>query len=318
MNKAIMSACVALGLVHFFPAALASQAEFVTEHGPVATFNGQQVRAFFTHNGSEIGALGVEVPAAMYEGAPMDPPSDGKYDVPQDANDPAKGKAWYCCGYEIAVDVPESAMQMSAFRKVVLNWNPQGHVPPGVYTVPHTDFHFYFITDEERLAIGRARDASDMCLMANPLGPEPPMLPFPQNCDQIGFTAAPLPADQMPAGYQNIKATEPAMGNHLLDPASHEFHGQAFDHTHIYMANAGKLAGMEPMITLDYLRSLQAPVRVPVSMPAAFPMAGMYPTEYVMEYDRDDGVFRVVYENWKTFPASNGVIAVAPEGIAQQ
>lgn len=80
MNKAIMSACVALALVHFSPAALASQAEFVTEHGPVATFNGQQVRAFFTHNGSEIGALGVEVPAAMYEGAPMDPPSDGKFD----------------------------------------------------------------------------------------------------------------------------------------------------------------------------------------------------------------------------------------------
>lgn len=27
--------------------------------------------------------------------------------------------------------------------------------------------------------------------------------------------------------------------------------------THIYMTNAGKLTGMEPMITLDYLRCLQ-------------------------------------------------------------
>lgn len=305
-------------MVYFSSAVLASEADFIREYGPAATFNGQEIRAFFSHDGAEIGALGVEVPVAMYEGAPMDPPSDGRYDVPRDANDPAKGKAWYCCGYEIVVDLPESARELSAFRQVVLNWNPQGHVPPGVYTIPHTDFHFYFMAEQERLGIGRARDASDMCLMANPLGPEPPEVPFPQSCEQVVATAAALPADQMPAGYQNLNATEPGMGNHLLDPAAHEFHGQPFDHTHIYMSNAGKLTGMEPMITLEYLRSLEAPVRVPVAMPAAFPQAGMYPTEYVMEYDRTAGVFRVAYENWKAFPASDGVVEVVAEAIAQE
>lgn len=317
MSKDFAPACIAAGLVLFSPAALASSTEFVTDYGPAATFNGQELRVYLTHNDSQIGALGVEVPAAMYEGAPMDPPSDGKYDVPNDAADPDKGMAWYCCGYEIVVDLPESALKMSAFRKVVLNWNPQGHVPPGVYTLAHTDFHFYFMSEEERLGIGRARDAADMCMMANPLGPEPPMLPFPQNCDQIGVTAAPVPPEQMPPGYQSINATEPAMGNHLLDPAAHEFHGQPFDHTHIYMTNAGKLTGMEPMITLEYLRSLSEPVRVPISVPAAFPEPGMYPTEYVMEYDRPAGVFRVSYENWKLFPGSSGVVAIAPEKVAQ-
>lgn len=318
MNRAMLSVSLAFSLAQGFPAVMASSAEFNKDYGPAATFNGQEVRAFFTHNGSEIGALGVEVPVAMYEGAPMDPPSDGKYDILQDAADPAKGKAWYCCGYEVVVDLPESALRMSAFRKVVLNWNPQGHVPPGVYTLPHTDFHFYFMSEEERLAIGRARDAADMCIMPNPLGSEPPEVPFPQNCEQLRATAAPLPADQMPVGYRNLSATEPAMGNHLLDPEAHEFHGRPFDHTHIYMANAGRLTGMEPMITLEYLRSLESPVRVPVGMPAAFPDAGMYPTEYVMEYDRAAGVFRVAYENWKPFPASNRAVVVAPEAVAQQ
>ena len=215
-----------------------------------------------------------------------------------------QGTAWYCCGYEIVLGLPESALSLTAFRHVVLNWNPQGHVPPGVYSQAHTDFHFYFTSSEERRAIGRAPDANAMCWIPNPAGSEPPTVPIPQTCEQFARTAAALPDDQMPPGYLNVGATEPAMGNHLLDLSSHEFHGQAFDHTFIYMADAGRLTGMEPMIALAFLRNLQEPVRVPISMPAAFPTAGLYPTEYVMEYDRAGGLFRVSYESWKPFPAS--------------
>ena len=311
MSKATLYACAAIGLVFSSPAVSGSAAEFHTEFGSPAVYNGQQVRSFFSHNGNEIHALGVEVPAAMYDTAPMDPPSDGRYDVPGEAADAAGATAWYCCGYEIVVPLPESALRMSAFREVVLNWNPKGHIPPGVWDTAHTDFHFYFMGSDERLAIGRARDSHDMCVRPNPLGPEPPMVPFPQSCAQLDLTAAVLPDDQMAPGYSNVGAIEPAMGNHLLDLATHEFHGEAFTHTFIYMSNAGRLTGMEPMITLAYLRSLEAPVRVPISMPAAFPLAGLYPTEYVMEYDRGAGVFRVSYENWKAFPASNRLLAAA-------
>jgi hypothetical protein len=31
-----------------------------------------------------------------------------------------------------------------------LDWNPRGHIPDGVYTVPHFDVHFYLITREQR------------------------------------------------------------------------------------------------------------------------------------------------------------------------
>jgi len=311
MNKAIVSACVAIGLVHFSPAALGSTAEFSTEYGAPAAFQGDTVRAFFKHDGQQILSLGVEVPAALYDKAPMEPASDGHFDVPIDADDPAQGTAWFCCGYEIVVPLPASAAEMTAFRQVVINWNPQGHVPPGVYDAAHTDFHFYFINTEERLSIHGARDSKEMCAVPNFLGPEPPMLPIPQNCDQVAVTAATLPADQMPPGYQNLGLTEPAMGNHMVDPSWHEFHGQSFDHTFIYMTNAGQLTGMEPMISLNFLRSLEAPVRVPISMPAAFPVAGMYPTEYVIEFDHEGGLFRVSYETWMQFPASGALTASA-------
>ncbi len=35
-----------------------------------------------------------------------------------------------------------------------LDWNPQGHIPVGIYDKPHFDFHFYIISNEARMAIG--------------------------------------------------------------------------------------------------------------------------------------------------------------------
>lgn len=312
MNRLTGSSCAMILLFCLCVAATGLAAEATTDYGEPTVFNGQQVRVFFAHNDTDISALGVEVPAEMYLNAPMLPASDGKYDVPVDAGDPGKGVAWHCCGYEIVLALPESAVKMSAFRHVVLNWNPQGHVPPGIYNLPHTDFHFYFISNEERLSIGGARDATEMCKVPD-ASPDQPPLPNPQTCDQFQATAAELPPDQMPAGYVNMGATEPAMGNHLIDPASHEFHGQLFDHTFIYMTNKGRLTGMEPMISLDFLHNVQQPVRVPIAMPAAFPMAGLYPTEYVVENDRERGVFRVAYESWKTFPASAAPVSAGSD-----
>jgi len=306
MHRIPAFTCIAIGLVFVSSAAWCSSDEAVTEYGDSAAFNGQEIRAFFTHKGPEIVALGVEVPAAAYDDAPMDPPSDGKYDTPVDADDPSKGVAWYCCGYEIPVSLPESAQQMTAFRNAVLNWNPQGHPPPGVYNARHTDFHFYFMSEQERLSIGHAADAKSMCWLPNPMGSEPPKIPDPQSCEQLAVTAAPLPADQVPPGYQSLGATEAAMGDHLVSLGWHEFHGQPFTEALIFTANAGHLTGMEPMVALDYMQSLQEPQRTAITMPAAFPTAGMYPTEYVVAYDRDAGLFRVSFENWKAFPASTG------------
>jgi hypothetical protein len=42
---------------------------------------------------------------------------------------------------------------------VGLNWNPHGHIPPGVYDLPHFDFHFYIEPIEKIFAISLAEGA---------------------------------------------------------------------------------------------------------------------------------------------------------------
>ena len=40
------------------------------------------------------------------------------------------------------------------FNHVSMHWNPNGHEPENIYTLPHFDFHFYSSTPEEVLEIG--------------------------------------------------------------------------------------------------------------------------------------------------------------------
>ena len=40
-----------------------------------------------------------------------------------------------------------------AFQFVQFDWNPKGHEPEGVYTLPHFDFHFYTVSDAAVMAI---------------------------------------------------------------------------------------------------------------------------------------------------------------------
>jgi hypothetical protein len=42
-----------------------------------------------------------------------------------------------------------------------MDWEPHGHPPPGVYDVPHFDFHFYMITPEERAGIDGSTGGQD-------------------------------------------------------------------------------------------------------------------------------------------------------------
>ncbi|MEP6495442.1 MAG: hypothetical protein ABJF01_22335 [bacterium] len=42
---------------------------------------------------------------------------------------------------------------MSGFDHVVLDWNPAGHEPEHVYTLPHFDFHFYSVSEAEQMKI---------------------------------------------------------------------------------------------------------------------------------------------------------------------
>ena len=45
------------------------------------------------------------------------------------------------------------AQNPTPYKFIELDWNPAGHEPAGVYTLPHFDYHFYKIGVAERDAI---------------------------------------------------------------------------------------------------------------------------------------------------------------------
>lgn len=110
--------------------------------------------------------IGIEFDGAALTGLPgeNDPPSDGTWDIPN----PDGTIAWCCCGYEHILELPGSA-GATPFEHIVVNWNNHGHPPPDVYDVPHLDFHFYTISNEERNEIPAPASSLDMCADNIPL-----------------------------------------------------------------------------------------------------------------------------------------------------
>jgi len=149
---------------------------------------------------------------------------------------------------------------VTPFTHFVLNWNPKGHIPAGIYDVPHFDFHFYIISPEERTKITATGDDLARVLKAPPAGCLPP-----------GYITAP-------------GAYEPRMGNHYVDAASPEFHGKPFTITFVYGSYDGKVAFLEPMITKAFLETKQGSSET-FKLPQKYPTHAYYPTRYALRYD---------------------------------
>jgi len=156
----------------------------------------------------------------------------------------------------------------TGFDHVTLDWNPVGHIPKGVYSVPHFDVHFYVISVVEQHAItftGADRER----LLAPPDGRLVP----------TGYVVPPETAVEQ-------------MGLHGLDPGSPEFHGKPFTYTFLYGYHDGRLIFVEPMISLAYFLE-QRDVTVPVRTPAAYSSPAYYPTRYRVGYDASRNEYRV-------------------------
>jgi hypothetical protein len=137
---------------------------------------------------------------------------------------------------------------------LALDWNPQGHPPPQVYTVPHFDFHFYMIPTSAQMAIAGGPDTTAVA------------------------------AQFVPRDYQSEVESVPMMGVHWGDTLAAEFHGHPFDHTFIYGFHQGRMIFTEPMVTLAFLES-GADFSGAVKQPAAFQTGGSYPTSYSVRHD---------------------------------
>jgi len=157
--------------------------------------------------------------------------------------------------------LPDEATEKTPFKHVMIDWNPQGHEPAGIYTVPHFDFHFYIQPMNEVMAIPTYDKA-------------------PAKFDNVP-AAAYLPVDFVkgPGGV-------PAMGAHWSDVTSPEFKGQPFTETFVFGSYDGKVTFWEQMVTLDFLKT-NPNLDKAIRQPAKFETQGYYPTRYSIRTNAD-------------------------------
>jgi hypothetical protein len=178
-----------------------------------------------------------------------------------------------------------TAAEVTGFDHVMLDWNPQGHEPEHVYTLPHFDFHFYTISEAEQMAI--MPTAPQFAERASRLPPDE----FVPN----GYVSAHIPMGVAPAA-----ATIPMMGLHWLDAAAPELHGRTFTGTFIYGSYDGRFIFAEPMITKAYIESVKSlpgnTVVSAVKVPAKYQRAGYYPTRYTISWDAGSQEYRIALD----------------------
>ena len=165
---------------------------------------------------------------------------------------------------EYVLELPKNKGK-NFYTHVLIDWNPNGHEPEHVYDLPHFDFHFYIIPNEERLAIG------------------------PNDFEQF----ANAPASQyVPPLYLQIPGGVPQMGAHWADLLSPEFHDVAFTKTYIWGSYDGEFIFWEPMVTRDYLLTHPDDL-VEVRQPQAYQQSGYYATKYKVSFSNSPNEYTV-------------------------
>ncbi|GEL12260.1 hypothetical protein SAMN05192550_3169 [Flavobacterium glycines] len=165
----------------------------------------------------------------------------------------------------VIVPLHLKAKQLTPFNHIGLNWNPRGHIPEGVFDVPHFDIHFYMISIADQMAIPAWSQETDAAFNNYP------------------------PEGYMPADYftpPGDATAEAQMGKHWLPVNLGAF--LPFSKIMIYGSYNGKVIFTEPMITLDHLLS-HVDSSTDYSQPQFFQKPGNYPTKYNIYHNPDNG-----------------------------
>ncbi|RNI29190.1 hypothetical protein EFB08_07140 [Rufibacter latericius] len=155
------------------------------------------------------------------------------------------------------LSLPPQAEQ-TLYDHVMLDWNPQGHEPPGLYNVPHFDLHFYMIPEAEVAAIQGSLELDD------------------------------TPNSQfIPQNYILTPGIVPGMGAHWVDATDMNNAPGNFAKNFIYGSFEGEYIFHEPMFTLAYLSTLPAKGTETMSIPQppSYQKPGLYPQKYSYSYN---------------------------------
>jgi hypothetical protein len=224
-----------------------------TFYGPQVSMGNGNVRSWvtITHEGKPK-EIGLEMTAAALQG------------LPAVVHDHSEG--------EFVLPLHYKAQASTTFDHIGLNWNPGGHPPPGIYTVPHFDVHFYMMPLAERMMIP--------AYSVDPSGfdnwPAPGYIPY---------KLPTFPPNDPARPYFNAGGGEAMMGTHWVNLRSPEFNGQPFSHTFIYGSYDGKVTFYEPMITKAFIESKVATQQNFVPATLFDPDEAWYPTSYNIWYD---------------------------------
>jgi hypothetical protein len=242
--------------------------------------------AEFDKNGAPR-AVGIVFQTSALEGLPS-APSDGHHCFDRNKDGKIDLETECFATHEWVIPLPSEAARRAEipFKWVGLNWNPHGHIPPGVYDLPHFDVHFFIEPIEKVFAV-----EPGAC------GPE-----F-VRCDQFELATKPLPPNYMHPDFKNLGAVAPAMGNHLIDQTSPEFNGKKFTQTWIYGVYDGRVTFFEEMVTRDYLLS-QPTACFPLKSPPAVGVRGYYPSQSCIRYNSQTQEYTVSMEGFALREAS--------------
>lgn len=225
-------------------------------------------------------AIGLVFSARALDGLPAG--SDHHHCFDRDKNGAIDPATECLHTFEHAIPLPDAVARRAdvPFKWVLLNWNPSGHIPPGVYDVPHFDVHFYMERIEKVFA-----------LRAGPCGPE-----FIQ-CDQFERARKPVPANYVHSDFKDVEAVVPAMGNHLIDLTGPEFQKEPFTRSWVFGVYDGKVTFYEEMVSRAHL--LSGPNRcAPIKSPKAVARRGFYPTVSCLRHDAATGEHSVSLERF--------------------
>jgi len=206
-----------------------------TLYGTAVELGNDSIRSFVTLNGNgQPQTVGLQ----FGENALNDLPADTMPGMPD---------------YEYKIPLPSQA-NINGINHIEVDWNPFGHEPYEIYGVPHFDFHFYYITEEEQAAV----------------------LPGPDTL--------PVAPQFIPKDYISGVVAVPNMGVHWFDTTASEFHHVPFTATFIYGFYHGSFTFVEPMMTKAFLET-QPDYSSAIKQPGAFQQSGYYPTMLQAKYD---------------------------------
>ncbi|WP_440945724.1 DUF5602 domain-containing protein [Methanosarcina sp. T3] len=170
---------------------------------------------------------------------------------------------------EYTLPLPGEA-SATAFNHIGIEWSPKGHEPQGIYDRPHFDVRFYMTDQKERDRITATEE------------------------DMTNLSREPEP-EYIPEGYVATPGGVPRIGAHWIDPTSPEFNGQPFEETFIYGFYDGEMVFVEPMATIDFLKT-KPELTKPLKLPESYPTEAYYPTSYSIRYDKKMEIYTVALE----------------------